>query len=236
MGKFVKTTRFDAVFTRKVVGLLALVALAACVACFAVAQPAQAYADDNVLIAVYEQTGDEDPILVKEYTKAEFESLEDTVDAVSGLYYKGSTWYVATAASYVTLDGFLEDADVSWGSGDTVKWGGDPAQNKAPNYLTYEENSQLVFYPFGNGSSVVSGGERPAPMVLSITNSTSAFTSDYGSFVAVESANVLNANSSNEICTVMGSLSSELQAGTGDTVAGKRIWKNTDEITIIHAA
>ncbi|MBE6465929.1 hypothetical protein [Denitrobacterium detoxificans] len=235
MGKFAKTMRFDAVFTRKVMGLLALVSLAACVACFATAQPAQAYADDNALIAVYEQTGDEEPELIAEFTKAEFESLQSTGDAVSGLYIKGGTWYVATAATYVKLDQFLNVAGVSWGAGDTVKWGGDPAQNKAPNYLTYEENSQLKFYPFGTSTGICTGVARFAPMVLSITNSTSALT-DGSSAYSIEAANVLNANSSNEVCTVMGSLSSELQAGTGDTVAGKRIWKNTDEITIIHAA
>ena len=230
MGERVNSALLGSSSIRKVVGLLAASVFALAVA-GAVAQPAQAYADSASLISVYQKTGNHDATLAKSYTQEEFEALQSSGSPVSGLYYKRDVWNVTTAVTYVSLTDLLSDAGVAWGSGDYVSWGGDASQGKATNELTYEANSQLKFFPSTTSSETDATSFIAAPMVLSITECTSAVETTASDAVTY---NVANASTTNEVRTVMGSLTDEYLAGSGTTIAGKRLWNQTDSLLVVH--
>ncbi|SEO50528.1 hypothetical protein SAMN02910314_00376 [Denitrobacterium detoxificans] len=230
MGERVQSALLKSSSIRKVVGLLAAGVLALAVA-GAVAQPAQAYAESTSLISVYQKTGNHEATLAKSYTQEEFEALQSSGSPVSGLYYKRDVWNVTTAVTYVSLTDLLSDAGVAWGGGDYVTWGGDASQGKASNELTYEANSQLKFFPSTTSSETDATSFIAAPMVLSITECTSAVETTASDAVTY---NVANASTTNEVRTVMGSLIDEYLAGSGTTIAGKRLWNQTDSLLVVH--
>ncbi len=196
----------------------------------------QADADAVWPFKVYVQHGSGDPELVKEYTKDQFTALKSSsTDLVSGLYYKGDVWNVSTAVTYVTLDDLLADAGVSWATGATIGYGGDPAQGKSSNSFTYDDLQQMHFYPKTTAGEASTEDAVLTPFVFGLTSSNGGVKiGDDQTAADVQKAAEDDSVSTTAPYAILGSLEDEYKAGTGTTVAGKRLWRNVDSITITY--
>ena len=198
----------------------------------------QADADAVWPFKVYVKQGDKDPVLVKEYTKDEFTKLAVTDgDPISGLYFKGDVWNVSTALTYVPLTDLLADAGVVWGKGATIGYGGDPSQGKSSNSFTYEDLQKTYFYPNTTAGKADTSDAVQTPFVFGLKTSNGGV--KIGDDKTAADVQKAAAEDNTTLCApyaIVGSLEDEYTAGEGTTVAGKRLWRNVDAITITYAA
>ena len=185
---------------------------------------------------VYVQHGDGEPALVKSYTKDEFvKMVKEKADPVSGLHWDGSSWYVTTAVSYVTLEDLLDDAGVQWGKGATLAYS-NSISNQVPTKMTYDEIAELNFYP--KTTRTVRSTESPVStgLVFGTSNAKAVIIGD--SATAEDVQTVASATSKNDeaILPVMGSKKTEYDTLTGTTVSLDRFVDGINTITVTYSA
>lgn len=181
-------------------------------------------------MSVYTQEGpDGTPVLVKEYTKAEFEALKaDGGQAISGMYYKSGSWNVTTASEYVTIDALLADAGLS---GQFVEGTSLKADcNGFASELSFEDaQAKQSFYPDlskdGTQATEARTGQVP---VFSLRGASSVVETTAAD---AEEKNIAAATSKEAPRFIYGM--SDSQVGPEPDAAGKRFVSNCDSLTLI---
>lgn len=181
-------------------------------------------------MSVYTQEGsDGTPVLVKEYTKAEFEALKaNGGQAISGMYYKSGSWNVTTASEYVTIDALLADAGLS---GQFVEGTSLKADcNGFASELSFEDaQAKQSFYPDlskdGTQATEARTGQVP---VFSLRGASSVVETTAAD---AEEKNIAAATSKEAPRFIYGM--SDSQVGPEPDAAGKRFVSNCDSLTLI---
>ena len=166
-----------------------------------------------VVLTVCEQYKDGEAASVKTYTYAGVRELAEDGQAVAVYqYWKGSTENKVVATKYATLDAILAGAGITFEEGDTLQVTDKTSSKPGSMTYTYETLSTMKYYFTSDTESV----EVPAALAI-VWDSGSGTVADL----------TASAKDTNNLRFVHGVAS----YGNG---AGKRLWSNISEITVIH--
>jgi|GEM_PF-3558212 len=209
---------------RRIVALLVSVMAALCL------MPAVASAEEattpqaDVAFTVYVQKGDATATVAKAYTADELSALA-TSENVGALYYKSNAWHFYGTSSYIPMSTLLENAGVSFISGDTFVV-------SDPTGFTYEGayqdvNGELNWYPATTASAASTDGAQEIGWGIGLNYVKMDVTTTAGADLTT----ALAKETTNGTMYLMGATEEDYTTNPGN-IAGNRLIRGANSITI----
>ena len=178
------------------------------------------------------------PKVIKEYTKSDLWALQSDGDPVSGMFWKGGDWYVASSGEYVTLADLFANAGVGdlWNSNASLMYGGDDpsAPQKAAQEISYDTLMERCwFFPAANGANSDSPETKVAasPVLTLSEFSCKTGTADIATAADAQAYNLAKADVKN-FPRVLWGISEDMYTTDRDSARGMYYWSNNAYLTI----
>ena len=166
---------------------------------------------ERVVLNVYEQTEGGEAKLVKGYKPSELEALK-TEGTVGYQFWKSGNEQLVAATEYVTVSSLLEDAGLTFATGDTVKAA---AADGFGASLTYADSETYKYY-------ITADGKTEVPAALALTWNSGTGTLEEVAATAKNTGNLRFVYGISE------------QQYTDKSAAGKRLVSNVANVTVVH--